>query len=158
MAERDDDEPQAGEETGARPRAGAADGGRARTGIPLRGIGKRILGVATGVTAGLTEDDPSEGGSARDSGERAARGAARAILGEAKDVVGAVFEGGNAARTELFKAVAREVRSYLEELGLKEDVRALLTNYSLEMKLSLNLRRLAEAEKEPPATKPPAGG
>jgi hypothetical protein len=152
MAERDEDE---GAATGAKPsegsRASGPEGGRPRPGSPLRGFGKRILGVATGVTAGLADDDPADAGTPRDTGERAARGAARAILGEAKDVVGAVFEGGNAARTELFKAVAREVRTYLEELGLKEDLRALLTNYSLEMKLSLNLRRLAETEKEPPA-------
>jgi hypothetical protein len=152
MAERDEDQAAA---TGAKAAEGSRSQGpessRPRPGSPLRGFGKRILGVATGVTAGLGEDDPAEAGAPREAGERAARGAARAILGEAKDVVGAVFEGGNAARTELFKAVAREVRGYLEELGLKEDVRALLTNYSLEMKLSLNLRRLAETEKEPPS-------
>jgi hypothetical protein len=153
MAERDEDEgAAAGGKASESGRPPGTEGNRPRSGSPLRGFGKRILGVATGVTAGLGEDDPADTGAPRETGERAARGAARAILGEAKDVFGAVFEGGNAARTELFKAVAREVRGYLEELGLKEDVRALLTNYSLEMKLSLNLRRLAETEKEPPGS------
>ena len=40
----------------------------------------------------------------------------------------------------------REVRNYLEELGLRE----VLTDYSLEMHVSLNLRRLAEEDKLPP--------
>lgn len=73
----------------------------------------------------------------------------RSILGEAKEVFGAVLEGGDKAKSEVVRAVAREVRNYLEELGLKEDIHHLLTNYSLELHASVNLRRLAEHEKTP---------
>jgi hypothetical protein len=145
----------------ASPAGGPGSASQGKRGSPLRGIRQRILSVATGTTAGIDEDvDPVEperpaprpsAPSAEPSERERSRGASgRRILGEAREVVGAVFEGGNAARTEIVKAVAREVRTYLEELGLKEDLRALLTNYSLELKLSLNLRRLAESEKEPP--------
>jgi hypothetical protein len=73
----------------------------------------------------------------------------RSLFGDARDVLGNVFEGSDKVRGELFRAVAREVRAYLEELGLKEDLHNLLTNYALELHLSLNLRRLAEREKQP---------
>ncbi len=73
----------------------------------------------------------------------------RSIFGDARDVLGNVLEGSDKVRGELFRAVAREVRSYLEELGLKEDLHNLLTNYALELHLSLHLRRLAEREKQP---------
>lgn len=66
---------------------------------------------------------------------------------DVKEMVGAVLEGGDKAKTEIVKAVAREVRTYLEELGLKDDLNHLLTNYALEAKVSLNLRRLSNAEK-----------
>ena len=39
--------------------------------------------------------------------------------------------------------------NYLEESGLKQDVKNLLTNYSLEVHASVNLRRLAEPEQAP---------
>ena len=73
----------------------------------------------------------------------------RSLFGDARDVLGNVLEGSDKVRGELFRAVAREVRTYLEELGLKEDLHNLLTNYALELHLSLNLRRLAEREKQP---------
>ncbi len=78
----------------------------------------------------------------------------RTILGDAKEVFGAVLEGGDKAKTEVVRAVAREVRTYLDELGLKDDVRHLLTNYSVEVKASFNLRRLTDAEKEPARAEP----
>lgn len=64
----------------------------------------------------------------------------------AREVVGAVLEGSDKAKTEVVRVVAREVRNYLEELGLRE----VITDYSLEMHVSLNLRRLAEEDKLPP--------
>jgi hypothetical protein len=100
---------------------GAADRASERGGR-FRRIGRRILG------------DSDDG---------------RTILGDAKEVFGAVLEGGDKAKSEVVRAVAREVRNYLEELGLKDDLHHLLTNYSLEMKASINLRRLAESEKGP---------
>ena len=38
--------------------------------------------------------------------------------------------------------VAREVRTYLEGLGLHDDVRHLMTNYSLDVNASFRLRPL----------------
>lgn len=87
----------------------------------LRGLRRRLLGEDEGDT--------------------------RSLFGDAREVMGAVIEGSDKARTEMVKAVAREVRMYLDELGLKEDVRALMTNYSVEMKLSLSLKKLTDAEK-----------
>lgn len=69
---------------------------------------------------------------------------------DAREVLHSVLEGGDKAKTEVVRAVAREVRHYLEELGLKDDVHNLLTNYSVEVRASVNLRRLAESEKGPP--------
>lgn len=77
----------------------------------------------------------------------------RKLLGEervegrfsAREVVDAVLEGGDKAKTEVVRVIAREVRAYLEELGLRE----VLTNYSLEIRASINLRKLAEEEKRP---------
>lgn len=63
----------------------------------------------------------------------------------ARDVVDAVLEGSDKAKTEVVRAVAREVRHYLEELGLRE----FITDYSLEIHASVNLRKLAESEKAP---------
>ena len=66
-----------------------------------------------------------------------------------REVLGAVIDGGDKAKTELVKMVAREVRTYLEGLGLHEDVRHLMTNYSLDVNASFRLRPLdssSEAE------------
>lgn len=82
----------------------------------------------------------------------------RRILGEAeeltrernfhvRDAVTAVLEGGDKAKSEIVRAVAREVRNYLEELGLKEDLRQILDNYALDARISVNLRRLTEQER-----------
>jgi hypothetical protein len=56
-----------------------------------------------------------------------------------------VLESGDKAKSELVRLVAREVRNYLEELGLHEDVRHLLTNYSLDVNASFSLKPLAKA-------------
>ena len=64
-----------------------------------------------------------------------------------REVLGAVIDGGDKAKTELVRMVAREVRSYLEGLGLHEDVQHLMTNYSLDVNASFRLRPLgSEAE------------
>ena len=59
-----------------------------------------------------------------------------------KEVLGAVIDGGDKAKTELVRLVAREVRTYLEGLGLHEDIRHLMTNYSLDVNASFRLRPL----------------
>ena len=63
----------------------------------------------------------------------------------AREVLGAVLDSGDKAKSELVRLVAREVRNYLEELGLHEDIKHLLTNYSLDVNASFSLRPLAGA-------------
>lgn len=102
----------------------------------FRRLGRRILG------------DAEERAEAR-AEARAEGRPERTILGDAREVFGAVLEGSDKAKSEVVRAVAREVRNYLDELGLKDDVHNLLTNYSFEIHASVNLRRLADHEKAP---------
>ncbi len=81
--------------------------------------------------------------------------APRSFRVDAKEVLHSVLEGGDKAKTEIVKIVAREVRTYFEELGLKDDLHHLLTNYSFEVRASVNLRRLTEAEMGVPAVEEP---
>lgn len=103
--------------------------------------------------AGHHRDSPDEAREAEGPGGRF-RKLGRRFLGQervsAREVMGAVLEGGDKAKTEIVKAVAREVRSYLEELGLRE----FMTDYSLEVRASFNLRKLTDAEKGLPAGPP----
>ena len=92
----------------------------------------------------------------------------KSLFGDAKDVLGSVLEGSEKLRGELFRVVAREVRAYLEESGLKDDVHNLLTNYAFELHLSMNLRKLTDEDRKgkrrrkgrgdasPPAAEPDA--
>ena len=66
-----------------------------------------------------------------------------------REVLGAVIDGGDKAKTELVRMVAREVRTYLEGLGLHEDVRHLMTNYSLDVSASFRLRPLSDEARQP---------
>jgi hypothetical protein len=77
----------------------------------------------------------------------------RELGGDAMDLMGAFLETSDRAKTEMVKMVAREVRNYLDELKLKEDMRSLLTGHSLEVKMSLSLKPLADAAPAP-ATPP----
>lgn len=98
-------------------------------------------------------DDRAEGRS-RIPGLRAARrlvGESGRPLREAKEALGAVLDSSDRVKTETVRALGREVRTYLEGLGLKEDLHRLLTNYSLEIKASIHLKPLRE---EPPPPKP----
>jgi len=79
----------------------------------------------------------------------------RSFRVDAKEVLHSVLEGGDKAKTEIVKIVAREVRTYFEELGLKDDLHHILTNYSFEVRASVNLRRLTESEKGVPAVEEP---
>ncbi len=71
----------------------------------------------------------------------------RSFRVDAREVLNSVLEGGDKAKTEVVKVIAREVRTYFEELGLKDDLHHLLTNYSFEVRASINLRKLTESEK-----------
>jgi len=62
-----------------------------------------------------------------------------------REVLGAVIDGGDKAKSELVRMVAREVRTYLEGMGLDEDIRHLMTNYSLDVQASFSLKPLAKA-------------
>jgi hypothetical protein len=72
----------------------------------------------------------------------------KSLFGDAKDVLGSVLEGSEKLRGELFRVVAREVRAYLEESGLKDDLHNLLTNYAFELHLSMNLRKLTDEDRK----------
>lgn len=76
----------------------------------------------------------------------------RKLSGDAMDVMSSILETSDRAKTEAVRMVAREVRSYLDELKLKEDLAKLLHSHSLEIKMSLSLKPLVE---EPPAAPPP---
>ena len=66
---------------------------------------------------------------------------------EAREALGAILDTSDRAKTEIVRAVAREVRNYVEELGLKDDLHNLATNYSVEFRASIHLKRLTEEEK-----------
>lgn len=98
----------------------------------------------------MSEDDTKRGREPR------LRDFARRLLADDEDggispreVLGAVIDGGDKAKTELVRMVAREVRTYLEGLGLHEDVRHLMTNYSLDVSASFRLRPLSEEVVQP---------
>lgn len=67
------------------------------------------------------------------------------------DALNTLWEGGDRAKTEVVRAIAREVRNYIDELGLKDDVHSLITNYAVEFHATVHLRRLVPPEKDPPA-------
>lgn len=88
------------------------------------------------------------------------RGVARRILDEqpvnlssrdARELVGAILGASDKARTEAIRLIGREVRTWLEGLGLAEGVHHLLTNYSLEVSASVSLKPLGEKLERPPS-------
>ncbi|TVQ91120.1 MAG: hypothetical protein EA397_11540 [Deltaproteobacteria bacterium] len=69
----------------------------------------------------------------------------RELAEDTREVLGGMLEMSDRAKTEAVRLVAREVRNYLEELKIKEDLLNLATSHSLELKLSVQLKPLAEA-------------
>ena len=65
---------------------------------------------------------------------------------DTRDLLMAVLSTSDRAKTEGVRMIAREVRTYLEELKLKEEVMDLLTSHSLEV--SLHLKPLPGTEKK----------
>jgi hypothetical protein len=57
-----------------------------------------------------------------------------------REILGAVIDGGDKAKSEVVRLVAKEARVYLEGLGLHEDLHNLMTNYSLDVSASFRLR------------------
>ena len=78
----------------------------------------------------------------------------------AREAVSALLETGDRAKTEMVRMVAREVRNYLGELKLGEELRHLLRDHKLEVHATFALRpNRAEPEAGRPAaepTEPPA--
>ena len=72
---------------------------------------------------------------------------------DAREMLGAILETGDKAKTEIVKLVAREVRIYLEALDLHKDLHQLLSNYSLEVKASFHLKPLVDEAVEQPESK-----
>jgi hypothetical protein len=76
------------------------------------------------------------------------RGAARRLVGDntrTKELLTAVLNSSDKVKTDTVRQVGREVRTYLEGLGLDDAILYLLTNYSLEVSASLSLKPLADA-------------
>ena len=67
----------------------------------------------------------------------------RTIRGEAREVLGAMLETGDRARVEVYRLMARELRSYLDALQVGDALSHLMTNYSLEVNASFSLKPLA---------------
>jgi hypothetical protein len=67
---------------------------------------------------------------------------------DVRDLANSLLETSDRAKTEMVRMVAREVRNYLDELRLKEDLLHLLRSHSLELKLSVHLKPLADAMSE----------
>lgn len=78
----------------------------------------------------------------------------RELAEDTREVLGGMLEMSDRAKTEAVRLVAREVRNYLEELKIKEDLLELATQHSLEIKLSVHLKPLAEAALGPSAAPP----
>ena len=82
------------------------------------------------------------------------RGAARKVLQDpgaslrrTNELLEAIMDGSDKVKTETVRQIGREVRTYLEGLGLDDAVLHLLTNYSLEVNASLRLKPLSETVK-----------
>jgi hypothetical protein len=68
----------------------------------------------------------------------------RELAEDTKDLLHAVLNTSDKAKTEAVRLMAREFRSYLKELRLKEDLLKLATSHSLE--ISISLKPLAEKQ------------
>lgn len=73
----------------------------------------------------------------------------RELAEDTREVLGGMLEMSDRAKTEAVKLVAREVRNYLDELRITEDIHELVTSHSLEVNLSLHLKPLSEGARQP---------
>lgn len=88
------------------------------------------------------DDSGDDDAPATDAASRLGRMARRLmdrkeLAEDTRDLVAALLSTSDRAKTEAVKMVAREVRAYLDELKLKEDIVELLSGYSLEMSIHL---------------------
>jgi hypothetical protein len=72
----------------------------------------------------------------------------RELAEDTRELMVAFLSTSDRAKTEMVKMAAREVRTYLEELKLKDDMLNLVRNHSLEVKASFSLKPI-EAALEP---------
>jgi len=66
------------------------------------------------------------------------------LADDTRELLGAMLETSDRAKTEVVKMVAREVRTYLQELRVMDDLKDIMTSHSLEFRVSMNLKPLAE--------------
>jgi hypothetical protein len=84
------------------------------------------------------------------------RGVARRLLDEpgavrdAKELLGNVLDTSDKARVEMIRIFGREVRVWLDGLGIQEGVHHIMTNYSLEVHASVSLKPLGDKIAPPP--------
>jgi len=110
-----------------------------------------MTGTDDDPTTEAEPDDPAPGsGGSDDEGGRARvlRFAKRLLdrrelAEDTKELVSAVISSSDKAKNEVLRLVAREVRSYLKELQLREELAKLMKDYSLEV--SIRLKPLAPA-------------
>ncbi len=96
----------------------------------------------------MTQEDPSPAVEEEevDKGGRFAR-FTRKILDrkelsdDAKMLLGSILETSDRAKNETVRLIAREVRTYLEELKLKELLESLLEGHTLDVNASFRLRK-----------------
>ena len=67
---------------------------------------------------------------------------------EPKEVLHLLLETGDKAKTEIVRLLARELRSYLEAMDVHNDIKDLLSNYSLEVNASFSLKPLNKEKEE----------
>jgi hypothetical protein len=67
------------------------------------------------------------------------------LVEDTQSMLGGVLDVSDRAKTELVRLMARELRHYLDEMKVKEEVMELITSHSLEVKLSLHLKPLVDA-------------
>ncbi len=75
----------------------------------------------------------------------------RELAEDTKELITAVLTTSDKAKTEAVRMVAREVRNYLTELRLKDDLMELARSHSLEISLSMHLRPLPPDPSETPS-------
>ncbi len=103
----------------------------------------------------MNDEGPKSDGDEPEGGGRLRRMAKRLL--DRKDLaedtsalLGGLLDTGDRYKTEAVKLIAREVRTYLEELKLKEELLNLARSHSLEV--SIRLKPLADAI-DPPKPK-----
>ena len=74
----------------------------------------------------------------------------RELAEDTRELMVAFLSTSDRAKTEMVKMAAREVRTYLEELKLKDDVLSLVRNHSLEVNASFSLKPIEAALKSDP--------